>query len=134
MPQQATAQKLDDSISTSPAADAAPVIDLVHLSRQTLGDGALEIELLGLFEAQARGFAKRLEAPAALAPAAEAKQRADIAHTIKGSARAIGAFALADAAQGYEDALRSGAADPDPALRRLLGALDIARAQATRLL
>ena len=35
-------------------------IDLVHLSRQSLGDRALEIELLTLFERQAEQIAARL--------------------------------------------------------------------------
>nr|WP_210210478.1 Hpt domain-containing protein [Methylocystis hirsuta] len=84
-------------------ADAESPIDLVHLSRQTFGDHDLERELLGLFDAQAAQFAKRLRAPAARG---DADWRIGLAHTIKGSARAIGAFEVGQAAEAYEQALR----------------------------
>jgi HPt (histidine-containing phosphotransfer) domain-containing protein len=79
-------------------------IDLVHLSRQTFGDHDLERELLGLFDAQAAQIAKRLHAPAALG---DADWRIGLAHTVKGSARAIGAFEVGQAAEAYEQALRN---------------------------
>jgi len=111
------------------------VIDLVHLSRQTLGDAALETELLRLFEAQARAFAARLLAPEPQNEAArDIQQRIVLAHTLKGSARAIGAFALAKAAQAYEDALRANAPDADASPGRLLAALEHAREEISRLL
>ena len=69
-------------------ADGESPIDLVHLSRQTFGDHDLERELLGLFDAQAAQFAKRLRSPAAQG---DADWRIALAHTIKGSARAVGA-------------------------------------------
>lgn len=83
--------------------DAAPALDLVHLSRQTLGDQALEIELLRLFDGQNAQFADRLRAPRR---PDDMRARADLAHTLKGSARAVGAFALGEAAEAYEEALR----------------------------
>jgi HPt (histidine-containing phosphotransfer) domain-containing protein len=83
-----------------------PTIDLVHLSRQTLGDYGLEQELLGLFARQARTIAERLAAPAR---GGDASWRADLAHTLKGSAVAIGAAGVARAAADYEDAARAGA-------------------------
>lgn len=85
--------------------DAAPALDLVHLSRQTLGDQALEIELLRLFDGQNAQFAARLRAPRR---PDDMRARADLAHTLKGSARAVGAFALGEAAEAYEEALRRG--------------------------
>lgn len=85
--------------------DAAPALDLVHLSRQTLGDQALEIELLRLFDGQNVQFAARLRAPRR---PDDMRARADLAHTLKGSARAVGAFALGEAAEAYEEALRRG--------------------------
>lgn len=90
---------------------ASPILDLVHLSRQTFGDHALETELLSLFDRQAAQFAARLSD----ADAHAGGSRADLAHTLKGSARAVGAFALGDAAAAYETALRVG--KDDPALR-----------------
>jgi HPt (histidine-containing phosphotransfer) domain-containing protein len=63
----------------------------------TLGDPALECEVLTMFVAQS---AKLLDQLAALPPESGA-----LAHTLKGSARAIGAFAVAEAAAGLETAL-----------------------------
>jgi len=137
MAQYATAQKFDSTISESASTETCdePVIDLVHLSRQTLGDMALETELLRLFEAQARAFEERLRAPVGQVESTQdIKQRIDLAHTLKGSSRAIGAFALADAAETYEDALRANAPDAGPALRRLVAALESAQFKISQLL
>lgn len=71
-------------------------IDLVHLARQTLGDRALEREILGLFMTQARALVAKLE----MAPAG--KSRLDLAHTLKGSARAVGAWRVAEQAERCE--------------------------------
>jgi HPt (histidine-containing phosphotransfer) domain-containing protein len=107
-----------------------PIIDLVHLSRQTLGDGALENELLRLFIVQAEQYAAWLEEP--FAPC-DALKRADLTHRLKGSARAIGAFPLAATAEVYEEALRAGAEDVASAAKRLAAALENARLAATQL-
>ena len=135
MAQQAAAQKINHVFNESAGDEsgAEPVMDLVHLSRQTLGDTALETELLRLFEAQAQAFAARLRAPAPQAETArDIQQRIVLAHTLKGSSRAIGAFALADAAQAYEEALSANAPDASP--RQLLAALERARKEISRLL
>jgi HPt (histidine-containing phosphotransfer) domain-containing protein len=86
-------------------------IDAAHLARMTLGDATLEREVLTMFAAQALRLIASL---AALPPEAAA-----LAHTLKGSARAIGAFAVADAATSLEIALKQG---DDPA--RALAVLD----------
>ena len=84
---------------------------------------------------QARAFAARLLAPEPQNEAArDIQQRIVLAHTLKGSARAIGAFALAKAAQAYEDALRANAPDADASPGRLLAALEHAREEISRLL
>jgi HPt (histidine-containing phosphotransfer) domain-containing protein len=93
-------------------------IDIAHLKRMTLGNADLEREVLAMFSAQAVGFA-----------AALAKLPSDagaLAHTLKGSARAIGAFAVADAASHLEVLLRKGA-DPAQALLELNQAVTEAR-------
>jgi len=108
-----------------------PVIDLVHLSRQTLGDSELENELLILFDRQAQQLAARLASPAALG---DGKLRADLAHMLKGSARAVGAFQLGDAADAYESAVRARAPDIDVALKRLHAAIDRTHREIIRLL
>ncbi len=80
--------------------DMSCVLDLVHLSRQTLGEEALEGELLALFDRQAGDAMGRLSAPFG--------KRAEIAHMLKGSARAVGAFGVAEAADRLETAIRTG--------------------------
>jgi HPt (histidine-containing phosphotransfer) domain-containing protein len=85
-------------------------LDLVHLSRQTLGDRALEIELLGLFDKQAGQIMARLDSSLCCG---DQKWRHDLSHTLKGSARAIGAVRVAAAAQAYEDALAAGLKESD---------------------
>lgn len=80
-----------------------PVIDLVHLGRMTLGEKSLEAEVLALFDRQTDMLLTRMEqAPPAAAAA--------FAHTIKGSARGIGAWRVAEAAEAVERAA-AGSAD-----------------------
>lgn len=105
-------------------APEAPILDLVHLSRQTFGDHALEIELLALFEGQAAQFAARLVA--ARRPG-DAGSRMDLAHMLKGSARSVGAFAVAAAAEAYETALRDGDYSEGPLCDRLVAQIEAAR-------
>ncbi|RWX60295.1 histidine kinase [Mesorhizobium sp. M4B.F.Ca.ET.089.01.1.1] len=70
-------------------------VDLAHLSRQTMGDRALEQEVLALFVQQALSVRdKILEA--------DVKERLLLAHGLKGSARGVGAFAIADCAAAIE--------------------------------
>lgn len=70
-------------------------IDLAHLSRQTMGDKALELEVLQMFMRQTRQLMKELAL-------AEGEARVDLAHRLKGSAQAIGAFALGRTAEALE--------------------------------
>ncbi len=98
--------------------DDAP-IDIDHLRRMTLGDGGLEREVLAMFSAQAVNLMGTL---ATMPPEAAA-----LAHTLKGSARAIGAFAVAQAASDLEVVIRTGA-DPSQALAELAAATALARA------
>jgi HPt (histidine-containing phosphotransfer) domain-containing protein len=76
-------------------ADELPV-DLDHLRRYTLGDKALEDEVLGLFLAQVP------ETIAALRSAATERDWKMAAHTLKGSSRAVGAWRIARLAQQAE--------------------------------
>ncbi len=71
-------------------------IDLVHLSRYTLGERALEREVLELFCTQSFLYLEQLR----LSPTDLDWKSA--AHTIKGSARAVGAWQVAEAAQRAE--------------------------------
>lgn len=111
--------------------DAAPALDLVHLSRQTLGDQALETELLKLFDSQNAQFAARLRAPR---QPGDMRARADLAHTLKGSARAVGAFALGEAAEAYEEALRRGDETSAALCQRLVAEIERAHREIGALL
>jgi HPt (histidine-containing phosphotransfer) domain-containing protein len=99
------------------APDDGP-IDLDHLERMTLGDDGLEHEVLAMFAAQSVTL---IGALATLPPDAGA-----LAHKLKGSARAIGAFAVADAAERLEAALGKGN-NPAGALAGLQDAVAQAR-------
>jgi len=94
-------------------------IDSAHLQRMTLGDASLEREVLAMFSAQAAGLVHALANSPGNAGA--------LAHTLKGSARAIGAFAVADAASSLELLIRSGG-DQRKALVELNDAVAQARA------
>ena len=75
--------------------DSGP-FDRAHLDRMTHGDRALAREVLRLFDSQAE---RQLEA---LASADNAKARVEAAHTLKGAARGVGAFAVARIAEDVE--------------------------------
>jgi HPt (histidine-containing phosphotransfer) domain-containing protein len=100
------------------APDDGP-IDSAHLDRMTLGDAGLISEVLAMFSAQAVDLIGRLEAMPSDASA--------LAHTLKGSARAIGAFRVADAAEFLEATIRR-SEDPAEALAGLKDAVAEARA------
>jgi HPt (histidine-containing phosphotransfer) domain-containing protein len=89
-------------ISAPPLAPAEPAIDHAHLARMTLGDAHLEAEVLALFDRQATLILARM---AGATPAAIAA----FAHTLKGSARGIGTWRVATAAETVERAARDGA-------------------------
>jgi HPt (histidine-containing phosphotransfer) domain-containing protein len=72
-------------------------IDHVHLERMTLGDRSLEREVLEIF---VRQTALTLQRIAGAGPA----RTAAAAHTLKGSARGIGAWRVAEAAERLEQA------------------------------
>jgi HPt (histidine-containing phosphotransfer) domain-containing protein len=93
-------------------------IDIAHLRRTTLGDAGLEREVLAMFAGQAG----RLIGALAALPA----EAAELAHTLNGSARAIGAFQVAEAAEAFEAALRDGG-EPSAALAALQQAVAQAR-------
>lgn len=124
---EATGSGAGDPSGASPSGrprEAAPPLDIDFLVRQTFGDPGLEAEMLRLFDAQAAQALARL---ATFADAGEARQRADLTHSIKGAARAIGALATAAAAEDYENALRAGSPDRDAALGRFVAALEVVR-------
>jgi HPt (histidine-containing phosphotransfer) domain-containing protein len=72
------------------------LLDLEHLSRQTLGNRQLEREVLELFVTHSGGQLERLTA------SASESERRESAHAIVGAARAIGAFEVARIAAEIE--------------------------------
>jgi len=85
-----------------PANDLTKPIDLVHLSRQTFGSKDLEKEVLSLFLSHSRQCLERMR------QSETDDAFADAAHSIKGSARAVGAFALANLVETSETMARAG--------------------------
>jgi hypothetical protein len=102
-------------------------VDLVHLGRMTLGEPSLQREVLALFDRQAELLLARMRdaAPAAVAA---------LAHTFTGSARGIGAWHVAAAAEAVEAAARGECAELAGALSRLAAATGAARATIATLL
>lgn len=86
-------------------------LDLAHLVRQTLGERGLEREVLALFEQQCMRLL-----PLILAGDGPT-ERADAAHTLKGAARAVGAWRVAALCETVEAALDDGR--PPESLARL---------------
>lgn len=112
-----------DSSEAPLAPDDRP-IDLVHLARTTLGDRSLEREVLQLFDRQSTLLIARMRSAA---PGGVVT----LAHTLKGSARGIGAWRVARAAEALEVA---DALEVSVALDRLSAASDEARAVIAELL
>ena len=90
-------------------------IDLVHLARQTLGDRALEKEVLSLFIQQAVSVKEGIAR-------ATSRERALMAHGLRGSASGVGAFNVAELAKAIER-------DPDDKslMPRLAASIDAVR-------
>jgi HPt (histidine-containing phosphotransfer) domain-containing protein len=84
-----------DRVDAPPLVPTEQVIDREHLGRMTLGDVELEREVLQLLDQQAGMLLDRMtrEAPRVVAA---------LAHTLVGSARGVGAWKLASAAETVE--------------------------------
>jgi len=111
-----------DPVVAPPLSPVDRPIDLEHLSRMTLGERELEREVLRLFDRQAEMLLMKMHGAAPAAVAA-------YAHTLKGSARGVGAWAVARAAYDVETAATQ-AADPGQlasAINRLTQAVGEAR-------
>ncbi|WP_209017285.1 Hpt domain-containing protein [Roseibium aggregatum] len=74
-------------------------IDLVQLATNTLGNRDLEVQVLHLFKSQSSNTLERL------ADETDASVRRDLIHTLKGSARAIGAERVAQVCETLETSM-----------------------------
>ena len=90
-------------------------VDLVHLSRQTMGDRDLEREVLALFVQQATIVRDQIVN-------ANVAERMRLAHTLKGSARSVGAFGIAECTVEIEKR-----PDSKPLMKRLAEQIDDVR-------
>ena len=108
-----------------PIASDQPPIDLVRLSRHTLGDRALEVELLTLFERQAARVMADLDRAAIRGEALETSR---LAHKLCGSALAVGAESVAKSARRLERAIED--VQPDVFTHRIRAELGRAVAAA----
>ncbi|MFD0987657.1 Hpt domain-containing protein [Methyloligella solikamskensis] len=108
-----------EKLSTEPGKTAA--LDRAHLARYTAGDAELEKELLTLFADQSGVYMERMRG------AETEKAWRDAAHSLKGSAKAVGAFDVAHAAEAAET---SPAECTFEERKRLLATLEAALADA----
>jgi HPt (histidine-containing phosphotransfer) domain-containing protein len=79
-------------------AERVSTVDFNHLETYVAGDRGLAREVLGLFSDQARTVLPTLE------PAGPNDAWRNAAHSLKGSALGVGAFALAEACSAAEQA------------------------------
>jgi HPt (histidine-containing phosphotransfer) domain-containing protein len=88
---------------------------MAHLARQTMGDRGVEREVLAL-------FLQQLSSMMDTVADADNAERLRLAHTLKGSARGVGALAIAACAEDME-------AEPgsDEPIRRLAACIDEVR-------
>ncbi|MGF1463429.1 MAG: Hpt domain-containing protein [Maricaulaceae bacterium] len=77
-------------------------VDFAHLARFTGGDAEVEREVFELFHEQLATWLRLITVEA------DADDWTDAAHALKGTARGIGAFALAQACEAAEAAAESG--------------------------
>ncbi len=73
-------------------------LDLGHLDRQCMGDKALAAEVLQQFRVQAAALIETFAREGSMS----SREKADIAHRLRGSALAVGAFPVAEAAAAVE--------------------------------
>jgi HPt (histidine-containing phosphotransfer) domain-containing protein len=100
--------------------DLTGAVDFGHLERYAGGDMALVEEVLGLFREQAGMWARLLD------PSAPEEAWRDAAHSLKGSALGVGAFALAGECEAAERAAGMGLGERTVLVEHMKTALDAA--------
>ena len=97
------------------------IFDRDHFAMMTAGDAELQVEIVVIFKLQAQLWSRLL------IPDAPTSVWADAAHTVKGSAKGLGLWRLADACEQAETLGRAGAVEGamvKAALTRVRQALD----------
>ena len=102
--------------------DLSGAVDFAYLERYAAHDQALVDEVLGLFREQAEMWLKLLD------PSAPENAWRDAAHSLKGSALGVGAFALADECEAAEQATGVDAGAREVLLGHVRNALEAALA------
>lgn len=110
-----------DDISSRAPDMTEKAIDFAYLSSQTAGDHELERELLTLFAQQCVVHLRTIHG------GIDRQARMDAAHSLKGAARAVGAWQVAEAADRIEESL---AGPEQKASETALDALALAAAEA----
>lgn len=87
---------------------SVPVLDAGKLRRQTMGDAAMQVEVLALFVAEAERLMRQVE------DAPNAEVRADRLNAMIGLARNVGADRMAQAARLVEQQISSEQPDLEP--------------------
>ncbi len=82
--------------------DITGAVNFQHLETFAAGDQVVIDEVLAIFQEQAAMWVRLLD------PKAEGEAWRDAAHTLKGSALGVGAFALADECEAAEKAVSAG--------------------------
>lgn len=88
--------------------EATPVLDNAKLHRRTMGDPALQVEMLALFVAEVERLMQQVE------DASEPQVRADRLRALIAVSRNIGAARLAEEARGIETQIGSDGPDLAP--------------------
>ena len=81
------------------------IFDRDHFAMMTTGDAELQVEIVAIFKVQAQLWSRLL------IPDAPTSVWADAAHTVKGSAKGLGLWRLADACEQAETLGRAGAVE-----------------------
>ena len=95
---------------------AAHAIDLEHLAKYTGGEKDLNGEILRLFDSQISSMVTELNS---LIATEDSKRWREIAHTIKGAARGVGAFEMGEAAAKAEPVNPANSAEARAAMQKL---------------
>ncbi len=94
--------QMSASIAASLEEPETQAVDMDHLLHYTMGDENLAREVLGLFSTQGRIYLENLS------ETSDPKERKIAAHTLKGSAKGVGAHRVAGRAETLEGLAETG--------------------------